>query len=159
MSPQEKWRQKNMDKVRAAARRRYWRNHKQRLAAGAKWRSENREKSRIAARRWQANHPEKVKQDHAKWRSDNLDKRCATQMLRKAMQLNATPAWANEFFIKEIYHLSKLRTKHLGSKWHVDHIVPLKSNLVCGLHVENNLQVIPAAQNIKKQNIYWPEMP
>ncbi|CAB5178539.1 hypothetical protein UFOVP158_10 [uncultured Caudovirales phage] len=29
----------------------------------------------------------------------------------------------------------------------------------CGLHVENNLQVIPAESNIKKGNHFWPDMP
>jgi 5-methylcytosine-specific restriction endonuclease McrA len=44
-------------------------------------------------------------------------------------------------------------------KHEVDHIVPLKSPLVCGLHVEHNLQVIPATQNRRKHNRVWPDMP
>ena len=71
----------------------------------------------------------------------------------------AKPAWANDFFIREAYHLAKLRTLATGYPWHVDHIVPLKSDLVCGLHVEHNLQVIPASENVRKQNFYWPDMP
>ena len=47
----------------------------------------------------------------------------------------------------------------LGFKWEVDHIVPLQSKLVCGLHVHNNLQVITALENIKKHNKVWPDMP
>lgn len=38
-------------------------------------------------------------------------------------------------------------------------IVPLKSALVCGLHVEHNLQVIPKTENLKKFNSVWPGMP
>ena len=78
---------------------------------------------------------------------------------RRATKRLATPAWANEFFIQEAYSLAKLREKVCGGAWHVDHIVPLKSALVCGLHVEHNLQVIPAALNAAKHNRYWPHMP
>ena len=42
---------------------------------------------------------------------------------------------------------------------HVDHIVPLNSPIVCGLHNEFNLQIIPPATNYHKSNNYWPDMP
>lgn len=41
---------------------------------------------------------------------------------------------------------------------HVDHIVPLQSNWVCGLHCEANLRVIPGAENESKRNFWWPQM-
>lgn len=69
------------------------------------------------------------------------------------------PAWANKFFIEEIYELARRRTEITGFPWHVDHIVPLKSELVCGLHVQSNLRVIPAVENHKKKNYFWPDMP
>ena len=108
------------------------------------WSQKNRDKCRYYAKNYYRNNPEKAVE------------KCA---LRRARKLSATPAWANDFFIQEIYHLAKLRTKHTGFKWHVDHIVPLKSKLVCGLHWEKNLQVIPAYQNISKCNLHWPGMP
>lgn len=78
---------------------------------------------------------------------------------RRARKKCATVKWANEFFISEAYHLAELRTKITGIKWEVDHIVPLQSKLVCGLHCEHNLQVIPRSENLKKSNVFWPDMP
>jgi hypothetical protein len=78
---------------------------------------------------------------------------------RRAVQIAATPSWANEFFIEQAYELAQLRTERLGVKWEVDHIVPLQSDLVCGLHVEHNLRVIPATANRSKKNHWWPQGP
>jgi hypothetical protein len=69
------------------------------------------------------------------------------------------PAWANRFFMLEIYDLARRRTKASGIKHHVDHIVPLQNKNVCGLHCEQNLMVIPALQNYSKGSRRWPEMP
>jgi len=78
---------------------------------------------------------------------------------RRSARLNATPAWANLGKIIEVYQISALLTKTLSIKHHVDHIVPLQSKIVCGLHCEANLQVLPAIENIKKHNRTWPDMP
>ena len=61
--------------------------------------------------------------------------------------------------MEEAYHLARMRTEMLGLEWDVDHIVPLKNPIVCGLHVESNLQVIPELENIRKGNRRWPDMP
>ena len=89
----------------------------------------------------------------------NTPKVNAASARRHAKKLNATPKWANHFVIEEAYDLAQRRTKATGFKWHVDHIVPLQSTFVCGLHVENNLRVIPAVVNVEKSNRHWPDMP
>ena len=43
-------------------------------------------------------------------------------------------------------------TSQTGIKHEVDHIIPLQSPFVCGLHVEYNLQVITAKMNRSKGN-------
>lgn len=78
------------------------------------------------------------------------------------MLAKATPKWANQFFIEEIYDLAARRTAIKAGgieRWSVDHIVPIISKIVCGLHVENNLRVIPASENSVKGNRFWPDMP
>ena len=77
------------------------------------------------------------------------------QRQREARKINATPPWLNEKHqsaIKEVYSLSAKRTESTGIEWHVDHIIPLRSKSVSGLHVPWNLQVITATENIKKSN-------
>lgn len=41
----------------------------------------------------------------------------------------------------------------------LDHIVPLKSDFVCGLHWHGNIQLLSMSENRKKNNRYWPNMP
>ena len=105
------------------------------------------------------NRPEAVAKSQASWHQKNKARRAAYKAGREAAKMCATPAWANQFFIEEIYDLARLRTEYLGVKHSVDHIVPMTSKVVCGLHVEHNLRVIPHRQNISKLNRHWPQMP
>ena len=112
-------------------------------------------KNRVHTRNYNLKNPMKNKE----WKAKNPGKCLAQKARRRASEISANVKWANPFFIEEIYDLAKRRTKILGQKWVVDHIVPLNSPLVCGLHVENNLQVIPEIHNLRKHNRYWPDMP
>lgn len=58
----------------------------------------------------------------------------------------------NSFLIKELYELAKLRSTSTTIPWEVDHIIPLRHNLVCGLHVPWNMQVITRRENRSKSN-------
>jgi hypothetical protein len=82
---------------------------------------------------------------------------------RRAKKLQATPLWSNDEFEKfvtnEIYELCALRSILTGLQYHVDHIVPLQSDIVCGLHCLSNLRIIPASENLSKNNHHWPDMP
>ena len=83
----------------------------------------------------------------------------ARTAFRRARKKAATPCWADQLAIKAIYAEAIRLTKETGVKHHVDHIVPLKHELVCGLHCEANLRVITATENFSKNNRYWPGMP
>jgi hypothetical protein len=110
------------------------------------------EKFRRKCAEFKAKHPEKVKASVANWRKKNIPHRNAYSATRQAEKIKATPAWANRFFIGEAYDLADRRKEMTGIDWHVDHIVPLRSKVVCGLHVETNLRVIPALHNMQKHN-------
>jgi hypothetical protein len=54
--------------------------------------------------------------------------------------------------IKEFYKICQWMTEMFEEPFHVDHIVPLQGENVCGLHVPWNLQIITAKENISKSN-------
>jgi len=59
-----------------------------------------------------------------------------------------------DFVYMEAHALRKLRNTSTGFDWHVDHVVPLKGNNICGLHVWNNFAVIPKVDNLRKGNYH-----
>ena len=125
--------------------RRYTKEQKDATAKRSKeWATANPEKQAARVKSWAAANPAKVTMKAGR---------------RRASRLLATPLWANEFIISEAYELAQMRTKVTGIVWHVDHVVPLTSKLVCGLHCEHNIRVIPGSENIAKNNRYWPDMP
>jgi hypothetical protein len=90
-----------------------------------------------------------------KWRAENKDKNAVKSNRRRANKLKATPNWLTaeqHQQIEAFYWLAKLQCELTDTKYHVDHIVPLKGKTVCGLHVPWNLQVITALDNIRKGN-------
>lgn len=80
---------------------------------------------------------------------------------RGASKRNACPTWLSEKHrseIKSIYKMARNISKKTGVQHHVDHIIPLTNDLVCGLHVPWNLQVLPAKDNLSKHNSFVEEM-
>jgi 5-methylcytosine-specific restriction endonuclease McrA len=76
----------------------------------------------------------------------------AQKAKRRAQKLQATPPWVNLEAIKAIYKQCAERTKATGIKHAVDHIYPLTSTEVCGLHVAANLQILTKSENSSKSN-------
>jgi hypothetical protein len=73
---------------------------------------------------------------------------------RRAVERNAVPSWADFSVIKFFFATRQYMTNETGFDWHVDHVVPLQGRYVCGLHVHNNLRVVPATDNLRKSNSF-----
>lgn len=71
---------------------------------------------------------------------------------RDLLKKHRIPNWANLNKVNEMYKLARKLTKQTGIQYHVDHIIPLQGETVSGLHVENNLRIITAFENISKKN-------
>lgn len=98
--------------------------------------------------------PEKYK---ARFKTPSYKARSNKQKAkRRAQKLQATAPWADNKAIADIYTKASQLTASTGAQWHVDHIDPLLSKLVCGLHVPENLQVLPASINMSKSNKFRP---
>ena len=136
------WKKANPEKVKEMHKK-YAEKHKEVLAA--------------KSLRWKKANPERVAEVSRKTRLKNKARVLATKAKYRASKRNKTPIWADKehlWLIKQAYELAILRTKQFGFLWHVDHIIPLNGVNVSGLHVIENIQVIPAAENLLKNNKY-----
>jgi hypothetical protein len=104
---------------------------------------------------WVKNNPEKYKANAKKCYENNKSKVMAYAGMRRALKRNAVPCWFDSVksSVDAIYAMRDwMNLTMFGIKYEVDHIIPLKNNKVCGLHVPNNLQVITQFNNRSKQN-------
>ena len=118
----------------------------------AEWRKANPEAARRTDQQWKAANKPKLAIRYREWRLRNLAADCERAAARKAKKLKATPKWADSKATREFY-------VNRPDGFDVDHIVPLISPFVCGLHWVGNLQYLPASANQSKGNRSWPDMP
>jgi hypothetical protein len=79
------------------------------------------------------------------YRQNNWPKFLAYRKEEHARKRTQTPKWADRKAIQKFY-------RACPPGFHVDHVVPLHGRYVCGLHVLNNLQYLPALDNLSKGN-------
>lgn len=137
----EEYRIKNRDACRKRSTLWFSENRERRLQKSRDWYAANKETKKLTDRRWQANNPHKASAKEARHR---------------AALIRACPSWADHDKIDAIYAAARRISRETGIPHHVDHIYPLQSDLMCGLHVENNLQILPATENVSKSNRSWP---
>jgi hypothetical protein len=102
---------------------------------------------------WGKLNPEKVRAAKTKWKRLNPESTRKDAESRRRQKSRSTPKWANKDAILAIYESAEL----YGLT--VDHIVPIRSKLVCGLHCEANLRLVSFSENARKGNRHWPDMP
>ena len=89
------------------------------------------------------------------WKANNKTQVLADNKVRRRKHREATPPWLTrkqKSEIRQLYQIAITMTQTTGEQYVVDHIVPLRSHEVCGLHVPWNLRVITQEENLKKSN-------
>ena len=89
------------------------------------------------------------------WKQNNLLQIRADTKARRRKHRQATPPWLSrkqKSEIRQLYQIAITMTKTTGEQYVVDHIIPLRSDIVCGLHVPWNLRVVTQEENLKKSN-------
>lgn len=154
----KKWRASNPERAKLSDFKKHQKKTKEQKEAENK-KSRERYAKQKAEGKTRIRDKEERKRYNKEYLEKNPEKFAYQNVVRKTSVKQSKPSWANEFFMQEAYRLARLRTKVTGIKWHVDHIVPIRGKTVCGLHTDQNLQVIPAAENLKKRHLVWPDMP
>jgi len=121
-------------------------------AAGKRYYEKNRQAviARAAARP-----AEEKRRNRAEYKDRNVDVVRADTSVRKRRHREATPKWltpAERLQMRDLYLQARKLTELTRERYVVDHIVPLRGEEVCGLHVPWNLRVITQEENLKKSN-------
>jgi hypothetical protein len=116
------------------------------------WYQENREQVIAASNTIPLHKKAQYKRD---WKERNTVWTRADTKARRRKHRDATPPWLTrkqKSEIRQLYQIAITMTQTTGEQYVVDHIVPLRSHEVCGLHVPWNLRVITQEENLKKSN-------
>jgi hypothetical protein len=117
------------------------------------------EAEKAKMREYYAANREKVSAGQKEWRLLNKPAIRKHSSNRRAATAKRKPKWFSEldaFVLEQAIELAVVRERLTNFKWHVDHIVPLRGKTVSGLHVWNNIAVIPAVENFRKSNNFSP---
>lgn len=141
------------ESVKAAAKQRYERKREEIIFAVKNYAKQNVEKIKNYQSAYRAENKNKHQKYLKDWRKKNPESKALDSAKRKAQFLLRTPDWLTDSDLDRIrnkYKEARWMTQRSGVKHEVDHFYPLQGKLVSGLHVPENLRVIPAHVNNKK---------
>jgi len=132
--------------------KRYREDNKEKIASQVtQWHHNNKAEQSLKKKQHYQNNREEVLIRVSQYQKENRSKCNAIFKKYKAAKLQAIPVWFERDKIEKVYD------KAQEFNMHVDHIVPLQSDEVCGLHCWHNLQLLESSLNCAKGNYYWPE--
>jgi 5-methylcytosine-specific restriction endonuclease McrA len=134
----EYFKQYNKSEAGIAAKQRYYKQNKDAVIARAQARSASEKQAYRNV-----------------WKENNQDQVLADNKVRRRKHRQATPPWITrkqKTEMRALYQAAIHLSKTTGERYVVDHIIPLRSDVVCGLHVPWNLRVITQDENLKKSN-------
>ena len=79
------------------------------------------------------------------------------RMAARLVDPRQLPAWQDHGELVELAREVREHGELDGQAWELDHIIPLRGRLVCGLHVTANLRAVPASDNRSKAARFDPE--
>lgn len=155
------YRQQNIEKLRVLNKAWADQNRERVRQTHQEWRNNNREHHRNRQRNYAKAHPEQVRESRRRDFKKNHGSHLAKLARRRAARIRATPKWVERSLVNEVYKKCAEITKSTGIIHEVDHIVPLKSKHVCGLHYPPNFRIITREENRIKKNFFdplrWPQ--
>lgn len=119
------------------------------------YRESNHDKVKLKNEKYRKNNKELLRLKSKRHYALNKHMYAEAEARRRSLKQKATPRWLSVSQRKEIrslYWLAQDLAKVTGEVYHVDHVVPLKHEKVCGLHVPWNLQILPKDLNYAKSN-------
>ena len=158
----KQWYENNIEKKKAYDKQRYLQNKEKILENVKIYNKTNKEQKSLYSKSYRLKNAKKLseyKKIYYKFYSENNRGFIAQKNRRRKKQLKEcqTPLWVDLKKINIIYKQAKRLSIIEGRQYHVDHIIPLNSKIVSGLHVIENLQIILAKDNLIKSNKFTEE--